>query len=691
MKGLPRRRDSGYTLLELMVSTAVGTIVLGGAVCLWVFASRTWYAESIKTDLQRKLEIAIENIKKDLRATSSDRIFYYPADQTDFEAISFPLALDSDGDGVVEVDADGRLIWDETVVYHALRTDPTQLRRTVFGARDNTLTDAQRYEQLAYVAANGHGAGTYEGPSARTKTLFSNLFDVSIQPKAAAHDTYAPARCVQRNTSLGSVALASGEHTIALKVRGKNSASSGYRIALDAISFGRSGYRIEAEDLLAVATVLGGTVSVEDMSSAGGWSGNKHLVFDASGPGSMLTLAVHNDCWIESLFQGEGAAGDNTRVVFQPSPSPGRFVVELEGNGEAWSAASQAASPPQGTDESDLFADSAVRIVVEGGDPLSGGHVLLPGARCRIWFRAHPTAGRLYIDNVWIARRGSGPDAASGTTTPVTFQHVSSSAGCVSRNGGLGVDIAPGNTAPSDWIDFAVSPDGDYVVSFAVAVEAGKDRMTEWRSPGRVGSYVLPGESAMAGNAVWSANAGLDPRESVLAVERIDVTYPSEGRFASRIFDSHEVNTRVRTLRWEEVLNGGILEMRLRAGNQPDLSDAPGWDSAASFAGGSSSHTVPSSVTGRYLQFMAVLAPSADTTATPRLEKVELAWDPEVAVCDLVTDITGDPAGGIFEVFVDGRTPTRAVTVNLALFNEFLGVRYEEEASAEVEPRNTGR
>lgn len=691
MKRRVRGRDSGYTLLELMISTAVGTIILGGAVFLWVFASRTWHAESIRTDLQRKLEIAIENIKKDLRATSADQIFYYPADQSDFEAISFPLALDTDGDGIVEVDADGRLIWDETVIYHALRTDPTQLRRTVFSARDNTLTDAQRYEQLAHVAANGHGAGTHEGQSARTKTLFSNLFDIGIRPKSGTYDTYAPSRCLQRSTSLGSAALTPGEHTITLKVKGRNSASSGYRIALDAISYGRSGYRIEAEDLLARANAYGGTVWVEDMSSAGGWSGNKHLVFDASGPGSMLTLAVHNDCWIESLFQGEGAAGRNTRVVFQASPSPGRFVVELDGNGEAWSAAAQTASLPEGTDESDSFAGSAVRVVVEGGDPLSGGHVLLPGARCRIWFRAHPTAGRLHIDSVWIARRGSGPDAESGTATQVTFQNVSSSAGCVSRNGGVGVDIAPGSTAPSDWVDFPVSPDEDYLVSFAVAVEAGKDRMAEWSSSGHIGSYVLPGGAAATGSPTWSTSADLDPRQSVLAVERIEVTYPAEGWFVSRIFDTHQTDARVRTLRWEEVLNGGALEMRLRAGNQPDLSDAPGWNSAASFSGGGASHSVPSGVTGRYLQFMAVLAASADTTATPRLQRVELAWDPEVSVCDLVADITGDPAGGIFEVFVNGRPPTRAVTIDLALFNEFLGVRYEQEASAEVEPRNTGR
>lgn len=691
MKQKPRKRVSGYTLLELMVSTAVGTIIIGGAVCLWAFASRTWYAQSIKTDLLTKLEVAIENIKKDLRATSSDQILYYPANQSEFEAVSFPLAVDSDGDGVVEVDADGLLIWDETVVYHALRTDPTQLRRTVFSQRDVTLTDAQRYDQLAYVASSGHGSGTFEGDSARTKTLFSNLFDIVIRPKTGAYDTYAPARCLQRNASLGSVSLSPGDHTIALRVNGRNSDSSGYKIGIDAISFGQSGYRIEAEDLFDRATALGGTVSVEDMSSAGGWSGNRHLLFNASGPGSMLVLVVHNDCWLESLFQGEGAWGENTRVLFDASPSPGRFVVELEGNGETWSAAAQTDAAPRGTEEDDEFAGRAVRVAVEGGDPLSGGYVVLPGARCRVWFRAHPSTGRLYIDNVWIAGRESGPDAAAGTMVPVTFQYVSSFAGAVSRNGGLGVEIAPGNAAPSDWVNFAIRPEGDYLVSFAVASEPGNDTMTEWPSPGNVGAYLLPGGAAAAASAVWSTNADLDPEECVLAVERIEVTYPAEGRFASRIFDTREADTRVQTLRWEEVLSGGTLEMRLRAGNLEDLSDAPGWDAAASFVGGSGSHTVSSTVAGRYVQFMAVLAPAVGYLATPQLREVELFWDPQLSICDLVADVTGDPAGGAFEVFVDGRTPTRAVTVDLALFNDFLGVRYEEEASAEVEPRNTGR
>jgi hypothetical protein len=273
----------------------------------------------------------------------------------------------------------------------------------------------------------------------------------------------------------------------------------------------------------------------------------------------------------------------------------------------------------------------------------------------------------------------------------VTFQHTSSIAGAVSRNGGFGVEMVPGVSAPSDWIDFAISPEEDYLISFAVASEPGNDTMSEWPWPGHAGAYVLPGGSSNASLDTWSTAAGLETREAVLAVERIEVTFPAEGRFASRIFDTHQVGATMRTFRWEETLNGGAVEMRLRAGEQPDLVDAPGWDAASSFVGGGPSHSVPASVTGRYVQFLAILTPPAGYLETPQLRQAEVTWDPEMSVCDLVVDITGDPAGGAFEVFVDGQNPTRAVMVDLALFNEFLGVRYQERGLAEVEPRNSGR
>ena len=686
-----RRRSSvsGFTLVELMTSAAIGAVIVAGALSLWRFGSRQWFAESVSVDLRRKLGIACEHLKRDLRATSADEVFFYPPDRWDFEAISFPQAVDDDD--VIEVDGDGRILWDHTVVYHALRTDPTQLRRTVFTQRDNALTDLERQEQLEYVARNGVGNGTYEGASARTKTLFSNLFDIDIRPNTSAYDSYAENRHLERNAQFGSIVLTPGTHYLAFQVTGRDEASSGYRVALDALSLGRSGSRFQAEDLFGSAVGIGGTLTVQDMSEGGGWGGNRQLVFNASGPGSLLVLILQNDAWRESIFAGEGAILEGTSASFDDSIAPGRFCIELAGNGETWSAAGQTETTPSEVALDENYEEDAVRVVVEGGRTGSGGHIEVSGALCRLWFRAHPTEDHLKIDEAWVALRSAGPDAASGTMTRVTFGSAAGLEGVGVVHGGNGVLIDAGAVAPSDWIPFALHPTNDYVVTFAVAGGEGNGVPCLWEEPGSVQAYVLPDGGASASAAAWSTEATLRPEEAVVALDRIEVSHPAWGTYTSSVFDTHDPEPSYQHVVWEEDLRGGSVQIRVRAGHEPDLSDASAWDSAPVFTGGGGSHSLPPGLDGRYLQFQAELAAAAGYFLTPRVYGVTIQWAPEVAGCEVVADVTGDPAGAKFEVYVDGKQPTKAVTVDLELFEDFMGHRYRERACTEVEPRNTGR
>src|SRR3989338_3835105 len=124
------------SLPELMVSLTIGILLLGVVFSIWYFLYQTWAVERIRTELRLNLEVAMEKLKEELRLSSVTYIsLYKPVGSADYTAISFPAA-NPDFNGFSQLDADGYVYWDNSVIYHVYETPPAsgklELRRTIF-------------------------------------------------------------------------------------------------------------------------------------------------------------------------------------------------------------------------------------------------------------------------------------------------------------------------------------------------------------------------------------------------------------------------------------------------------------------------------------------------------------------------------------------------------------------------------
>jgi len=177
------RLKRGTSLLELLIAASLTGIILSSVYVLWATMAKTWMSEGIKVELNQNLQLAISQIKKEMRLSSGSDIFFYPQGSLPYTAVSLPLAVDDDNDKFLELDASDNIIWDKTVVYHTFDLGGViELRKTLFQPRDVNLDSTERVEQLSYVVSNGDGSGTHNGSNASTKVLFSNLDNFDITP-----------------------------------------------------------------------------------------------------------------------------------------------------------------------------------------------------------------------------------------------------------------------------------------------------------------------------------------------------------------------------------------------------------------------------------------------------------------------------------------------------------------------------
>src|SRR5262249_36107521 len=68
---IKKRRTSGMTLLELMVASTVGTILLTAILLLSLFASRSFAAMVNYVGLSSSSRIALDNLSRDVRQVKS--------------------------------------------------------------------------------------------------------------------------------------------------------------------------------------------------------------------------------------------------------------------------------------------------------------------------------------------------------------------------------------------------------------------------------------------------------------------------------------------------------------------------------------------------------------------------------------------------------------------------------------------
>lgn len=690
------RKRSGFSLVEVCVATALFALVIAVVLSGTTYSMKKSKFNEAQNELDLNAQMTIESLRSNMRLSSLDEMYFYPEGSGPYTAISFPLAKDDDGDGLFEKDADGKILWDKTVVYHIWPGSPHQLRITTFSPRDNTLTDEQRQEQLDDVVDAGGGSSTYNGDNASSKALFENLLDWTITPRSA-FDAYAATLSRDSSASVGYCLMGPGEHEVEFEVTGKNAASTGYKIGLDSLVASTSGGKREAEALLPVVQQSGATAVAQYMEE-GAWGGNYQLSFPATAVGQKFTLSVYNDLWLETNFRGTGHRCEQTKIEFDETLSPKDFVVKLDGNDIAWEAATQTGDSVPGDCPLTLTNGTyyTVRTLVRGGEMANGGWLDTGGGKCRVTFSAAASTNEaLFIKSAKIGECVSSltpvPTATSEQTITFSSPYAFSSA--------YNARVYAGSTAVSDWINLAIDKDKSYLITYAFYVPSTVGnywdvRPQYWEEFNGAGNtcYYRDGYTAVD-DSDWTTT-GYETTSGVLGVGMLETLYEADGTYTSPIYDTQMTAPVYSSMAWDaDVPSGCSLGMKVRTGVQSDLSDATAWSNLTASA---SSPAMVVADQKRYVQFQATLQANSTYTESPLLKDVTINWPGEERMVDIGGIFTKGPDYGTFGVKVDGEALRSAVVVKLEIYKDVYGIRgktkrVSSDAFVELRPRNSGK
>lgn len=683
---------SGFTLVEVSASALILMMAMALGIAGYLYTLKNISQADVQNELDIDVQLAMESLKRDLRLSSLDAIFYYPAGAGPYQAISFPMARDSDGDGIVEKNSEGKVIWDETVIYHIRPTTPNSLVKTVFTSRDETLSDAQRQAQLEDVVADGDGSSTYNSANTSSRVIFENLLKWKIMPKEGMFDAYAAVN-TRDKASMGYILLDAGSHNFQFKVIGKNSSSSGYAIGIDQLLVSPSYGPREAEAQLPASATTGPS-PISQYMPTGSWKGNHQLYFPATSIGNKFTLTLPNDRWEETNFGGLGYQAENTRVEFDETLFPKDYVVCLDGMTTAWESTAQTGDP-EGLNPTGSLKKKAVRILQKGSELADNGSwISYNGQQCKLTFSASSTEA-FELEKVYIGQSTSSTNASmnyqNSAAAPITQ---------VSFGGWDKIVIPPGHTVSSDWIDLPINRDNNYLISFIISDDENRDAPKQWTDlratdPALLTTMVVnDADDDITNDLTWDGRGDITPYYTnlIFGLEAVEVSYPKTGTYTSQIFDTHLAVPQYGTISWNADLPANTaLSFKVRAGSTPDLSDASSWDSLTGFST-SRSITAPNE---RYIQFQAFLQSDADGQASPVLKDITLEWTGERQLVNIGGIFSKGPGYGTFEVSVDGQPLRSGLIIDLEIYKDVLAFnaqsrRVTSTLKAELTPRNSG-
>ncbi|RLA42808.1 MAG: hypothetical protein DRQ97_13540, partial [Gammaproteobacteria bacterium] len=188
---MSKANSKGFTLIEAVAAMAILVLALTMALSGYVFLLKNANQGNVQHELDVDVQLAIEHLKKDLRLSSMDEIFYYPENAPPYTALSFPVAHVNPDTGRLDQHPDTKeIIWDETIIYHIRPGSPDELVRTTFSPRNDSLTDDARQHQLNKVVADGDGGGAAGGENASSKVIFANLLDWELNPRIGQFSGY---------------------------------------------------------------------------------------------------------------------------------------------------------------------------------------------------------------------------------------------------------------------------------------------------------------------------------------------------------------------------------------------------------------------------------------------------------------------------------------------------------------------
>lgn len=668
-----------FTLSEFLVAFGMMTLMSAVAISGFLFILATQKRIEMQSDLDMSLRLALESLKQDVRLSATDRMLFYPPGPGSYTAVKFPKAHPDSDTGLIRLDDRGRIVWDETVIYHVHETaSGPVLRRTAISPRDASLTEEQRYEQFLDVIREGQSFAS----NSETVTLVSRPFRWEIDGTAAVFDAYSPDIGRRENRLLGTTLIGPGTHYLEFTVVGRNPSSTGYNLGLDTLIMSPSGLPREAEAQTVHSQSANTSHDIEYMPM-GNWSGNHHFMFNANGEGDFFTFSMPSDCWIETNFAASGGFFDHTAAVYDTAFWPATFVVQLEPWPTAWSAASQTGEYATGVDMD--MSGTAIRVLVKGAYLRQN----LPNP----WIEfAAPPEGRLHVTAAYIAENDSTASAAtsrSGTPIPLAFG---------SPTGDPSILLHAGQ---KEWATvkhgYAMSIDDDttYAVSFFIGPDNNHGAARYYRNVDSeaVDAYVIPADE-LPGTSVLTQSdwgeLGAVPLNKVYGIGRISTPYAPDGAFTSRITDTRLERAKTATIVWDDRVPGDTgLAMRIRSGNRENLADAPAWETVDPIGSGDEF------TLNRYVQFRAALRANSEANQTPKLTEVAVTWPGDPRVADIAATITTAPDHGIYELRINGWPLIQGVTVKAEVSGDIRlaggGTRtLSSRATTELEPRNTG-
>ncbi len=327
---------SGFSLVEALIGVVLLSVVLVGAFSAFAFVMRGDRLLSSQTELDLDARRLVEQMRRDLWLTSRERILVYP-EEGEAIAISFPISLSGDA---AEVDENGEIIWDTTVIYH-LWEDPPEVRRTTFNPR-SALTDAQLRQQLEDVVYAGNGSTTFNGQNSNTRPLVGNLVHWELEQSSSRLDTHAnsPGR---RRLVMGAGLVECGTNTLSFRVVGKNPEGSGSsrHLGIDTLSITPSGLPLEAEWMLPAVDVSGTAPTAENIGTNDFWSGNSRLWFSATSDNNAFSLNFESDRWEDRNFVGITSLSEDLNRFADTINGINTYSLELRGDAITWRAAEQ--------------------------------------------------------------------------------------------------------------------------------------------------------------------------------------------------------------------------------------------------------------------------------------------------------------------------------------------------------------
>lgn len=680
-----RYAKAGFSLAEMLFAVVLTVIVVSAGTVGYIYLLQGEHLNSTQSQLDVNVRVAINALRHDLRLSAMDKIIFYPTGPGPYTAVSFPMTTPNPN-GLLNYGTNGLIVWDKTVIYHVWSGQPNQLRVTTFSPRNNSLTDAQRQAQLSSVVTVGNGSATYDSGTATEKVLFDNLVQWNIYPKLAVFDGYSSNTQRAVSYDLGSYILTPGSHQFTFTAIGKNALSSNYTIGLDTLVMSPSGLEREAE----AQSVVAGTATPSYMPN-GGWSGNYRLLSTCTATGQYFTLSMENDRWEETNFRGTGAVCDGTTVLFDQTGGTNDFVVQLEGPGYAWQAPTQTGTGLAGSSSGDALRGTAVRVLLRGSAMVNGNDIQLDGSMNNVCFMSASNKP-LGIVAAYIAECSStaniSPDAAPTNNVQLLFNGISAS------------KEIPSNSYAWAWSasKYQVDRDKSYLVSFLVTNVASHSDALYWTEThtNTPGCWMLPVTQnptpAMTSQANWSSLNPLQPAQ-LYAVYGLYTTCPTNGTFTSQIVDTHQAAPSYSDASWNATVPAGAsVALRVRTGNQPDLSDAPGWTNVVALT---TAGTINPGA-NRFVQFQAQLQPDSTTTNSPKLRGVTLRWAGVTSAVEVGGTFSQGPDHGIWQLTVDGNPLVKGCSMDLTIYKDMAALngatrRMTSTVSMEMYPRNTGK